>query len=184
MAPVASQANRTSPKRRQPRPRRDLKVMEERRLQAADLFRRGVIPAEIARQLGVSHQVVSEWRKAWRQGGRAALRSAGRVGRPAKLSTAQLAKVEKALAKGAEANGYVTDVWTLPRVAEVIERLTGVAYHPGYVWYILRKHLRWSWQRPARKAMERNEEAIQRWVKKRWLQLKNTHGAERHHRAS
>jgi transposase-like protein len=46
--------------------------MEERRLRAADLFRRGVIPAEIARQLGVSHQVVSDWRKAWRQGGRAA----------------------------------------------------------------------------------------------------------------
>src|SRR4051794_38732906 len=122
---------------RQSRPRRDLKAMEERRLRAADLFRRGVIPAVIARQLGVSHQVVSEWRKAWRQGGRAALRSVGRVGRPAKLSTAQLAKIERALAKGAEANGYVTDLWTLPRVAEVIERRTGVAYHPGYVWYIL-----------------------------------------------
>ena len=86
---------------------RDLKALEERRLRAADLFRRGVIPAEIARQLGVTHQVVSEWRKAWRAGGRAALRSAGRVGRPAKLSRTQLAKVEKALAKGAEAHGYV-----------------------------------------------------------------------------
>src|SRR5688572_2875674 len=134
---VASQADRTSSTQRQPRPRRDLKAMEERRLQAADLFRRGVIPAEIARRLGVSHQVVSEWRKAWRQGGRAALRSAGRVGRPAKLSMVQLTKVEKALTKGAEANGYVSDVWTLPRVAEVIEHLTGVAYHPGYVWYHL-----------------------------------------------
>jgi transposase len=91
--------------------------MEERRLQAADLLRRGVIPAEVARRLGVSHQVVSEWRKTWRAGGRAALRSARRVGRPAKLSTAQLAKVEQALVKGAEANGYVNDVWTLPRVA-------------------------------------------------------------------
>jgi len=151
--------------------------MEGRRLQAADLFRRGVIPAEIARQLGVSHQVVSEWRKAWRAGGRAALRSAGRVGRPAKLSGAQLAKVEKALAKGAEAHGYVTDVWTLPRVAEVIERLTGVAYHPGYVWYLLRKQLRWSWQRPARQALERDEAAIEQWVKERWPQLKKEPGA-------
>jgi transposase len=151
--------------------------MEERRLRAADLFRRGVIPAEIARQVGVSHQVVSEWRKVWRQGGRAALRSAGRVGRPAKLSAAQLAKVEKTLAQGAEANGYVSDVWTLPRVAEVIERLTGVAYHPGYVWYILRRQLRWSWQRPARKAVERDEAAIEQWVKQRWPQLKKEPGA-------
>ena len=151
--------------------------MEERRLRAADLFRGGVIPAEIARELGVSHQVVSEWRKAWRRGGRGALRSVGRVGRPAKLSRAQLAKVEKALAKGAEANGYVTDVWTLPRVAEAIERLTGVAYHPGYVWYILRKQLRWSWQRPARKALERDDGAIEQWVKRRWPQLKKEPGA-------
>jgi transposase len=151
--------------------------MEERRMRAADLFRRGVIPAEIARQLGVTHQVVSEWRKTWRQGGRAALRSAGRVGRPAKLSPAQLTKVEKALAKGAEANGYVTDLWTLPRVAEVIERLSGVAYHPGYVWYILRNQLRWSWQRPARRAVERDDEAIEHWVNRRWPQLKKEPGA-------
>jgi transposase len=151
--------------------------MEERRMRAGDLFRRGVISAEIARQLGVTHQVVSEWRKAWRQGGRAALRSAGRVGRPAKLSTAQLAKVEKALAKGAEAHGYVTDLWTLPRVAEVIEGLTGVSYHPGYVWYILRNQLRWTWQRPARRAVERDDAAIERWVKRRWPQVKKEPGA-------
>src|SRR6266511_2936479 len=110
------------------RPRRDFEAMEERRMRAADLFRRGVIPAEIARQLGVTHQVVSEWRKAWQEGGRAALRGAGRAGRRRKLSTAQLAKVERVLAKGAEANGYVTDLWTLPRVAEVIERVTGASY--------------------------------------------------------
>jgi transposase len=137
----------------------------------------GVIPAEIARQLGVSHQVVSVWRKAWRQGGRRALRSAGRVGRPARLSTAQLVKVKKALVKGAEANGYVADVWTLPRVAEVIERLTGVAYHPGCVWYIMRKQLRWSWQRPARKAVERNDAAIEQWVDQCWPRLKKQPGA-------
>lgn len=151
--------------------------MEERRLRAADLFRRGVIPAEIARQLGVSHQVVSEWRKAWQEGGRAALRSAGRVGRRPKLSTAQLTRVEKALAKGAEANGYMADLWTLPRVAEVIERLTGVSYHPGYVWYILRNQLRWSWQRPARRAVERDDEAVECWVKQRWPQVKKELGA-------
>src|ERR671919_350731 len=109
------------------RPRRDFGAMEERRMQAAELFRRRVIPAEIARRLGVSHQVVSEWRKAWRQGGRTALRGAGRAGRRPKLSGAQLAKVEKTLLRRAEASGYMTDVWTLPRVAEVIEQLTGVA---------------------------------------------------------
>jgi transposase len=159
------------------RPRRDFEAMEKRRMQAADLFRRGVIPAEIGRRLGVSHQVVSEWRTAWQQGGRAALRGAGRAGRRPKLSRVQLAKVEKTLLRGAEASGYVTDVWTLPRVAEVIERLTGVAYHPGHVWYILRDQLRWSWQRPARRAVERDDAAIEQWVKQRWPQLKKEPGA-------
>jgi transposase len=174
---VASQTERAGSAQRRPGPRRDLKMMEERRMQAADLFRRGVIPAEVARQLCVTHQVVSEWRKVWRQGGRAALRSAGHVGRPPKLATAQLTKVEKALVKGAEANGYVTDLWTLPRVAEVIEQVTGVSYHPGYVWYLLRKQLGWTWQRPSRRAVERDEEAIERWVKQRWPQLKKELGA-------
>ena len=171
---VGSSANR------QPGPRRDFKAMEERRMRAADLFRRGVIPAEIARQLGVTHQVVSEWRKAWREGGRAALRGAGHAGRPRKLSAAQLAKVARALGKGAEANGYVTDLWTLPRVAEVIERLSGVSYHPGHVWYILRDQLTWTRQRPARRAVERNAAALAHWVKQRWPQMKKGHGARTH----
>ena len=174
---VANKPEARSSVHRQPGPRRDFRAMEERRMRAADLFRRGVIPAEIARQLGVTHQVVSEWRKAWREGGRAALRGAGHAGRPRKLSTAQLAKVARALGKGAEANGYVADLWTLPRVAEVIERMTGVSYHPGHVWYILRDQLAWTWQRPARRAVERDDEAIERWLKRRWPHVKKEPGA-------
>jgi len=151
--------------------------MEERRMQAADLFEQGVTPAEIARRLGVWHQIVSDWRTAWRRSGRDGLRAAGRAGRLPKVRREQLDQVEAELAKGAQANGYPTDVWTLQRVAEVIERLTGVHYHPARVWYILRRELGWSWQRPARRATERNEEAIQQWVKKRWPQLKKGPGA-------
>lgn len=149
-------------------------------MRAADLFEEGLIPAEIARQIGVSHQIVSDWRKVWWQAGREGLRGAGRAGRKPKLSDAQVAEVEQALANGAEANGYATDLWTLPRVAAVIERVTGVTYHPGHVWYILRDRLNWTRQRPARRAVERNDEAIEQWVKKRWPQLKKGPGARTH----
>jgi transposase len=154
--------------------------MEQRRMRAADLFEGDVIPAEVARRVGVTHQVVSEWRTAWRQGGREALRSAGPAGRKPKMSEGQLADVQNALVRGAEANGYATDVWTLARVAEVIEQVTGVSYHPGHVWYILRDQLDWTWQRPARRATERDEAAIEQWVKKRWPQLKKGQGARTH----
>src|SRR6266511_1811964 len=72
------------------------------------------------------------------------------------------------------------DVWTFPRVAEMIEHVTGVSYPPGHVWYILRDRLDWTWQRPARRATERNDAAIERWVKQRWPQLKKGHGARTH----
>jgi transposase len=151
--------------------------MEQRRMRAADLFEQGVIPAEIARQIGVGHQRVSEWRTVWRQAGRAGLRAAGRAGRLPKLSRDQLVQVEAELAQGPEANGYATDLWTLARVADVIERVTGVAYHPHHVWRILREQLGWSWQRPARRATERNDEAIATWVKRRWPAVKKGRGA-------
>src|SRR5438270_175568 len=142
--PVKSMANQSSVAR--VRPRRDFAAMEERRMRAADLFERGVVPAAVARQVGVSHQIVSDWRAAWRRSGRDGLRGAGRAGRLPKLSREQLAQVEVELAEGAEANGYPNDLWTLKRVAEVIERVTGVSYHPARVWHILRRGLNWSWQ--------------------------------------
>src|SRR4030081_109535 len=173
--PVKQQASRSMDRR--VRSRRDFAALQKRRMQAADLFEQGVIPAEIARQVGVSHQIVSDWRAAWRRAGRAGLRGAGRAGRLPKLSRDQFAQVEGELAKGAAANGYANDLWTLKRVAEVIQRGTGVSYHPAHVWYLLRPGLQWSWQRPARRATERNDEAIQRWLKQRWPQLKKGHGA-------
>src|SRR6266567_4425750 len=108
---------------RRVRPRRDFAAMEARRMRAAELFEQGMIPAEIARQVGVRHQIVSEWRKAWWRAGRDGLPGAGRAGRKPKLNDEQLAKVQEALANGAEAHGYVTDLWTLPRVAEVRRRI-------------------------------------------------------------
>ncbi len=102
MAPhVDSEPELSDSARTRVRRRRDFEAMEERRMRTADLFRRGVISAEIAWHLGVPHQVVSELRKAWQADGRAALRGAGHAGRSRNLSTAQLAKVERVLAKGA-----------------------------------------------------------------------------------
>jgi transposase len=55
----------------------------------------------------------------------------------------------------------------------VIERVTGVAHHPGHVWRIV-KQMGWSLQRPARKAIERDEQAIARWVAEEWPRIAQT----------
>jgi transposase len=136
--------------------------MEEHRMQAAELFQQGgVSQAEIARLVGVSHQTVSDWHDAWEERGANALRGAGRAGRLPRLSAAQLAEVEVALEKGLRAHGFPTELWNLARVVAVIEQVTGVTYSQSQAWRILREKLGWSRQRPARRALERDDQAIE-----------------------
>jgi transposase len=142
-----------------------------RRLQAARLFAQGLSQAEVARRLEVSRQTASRWHARWLQGGRAGLAGSGRWGRPSRLSEADWRRVERALLAGAVAQGFDTDLWTLPRIAEVTWRLTGVSYHPGHVWWLLRRH-GWSPQRPARRAAERDEAEIARWRAEEWPRTK------------
>ena len=146
----------------------DRQAFEAVRLQAGALFAAGHTQAEVARTLGVARQVVSRWHARWRQGGQEALRSAGPTGYAPRLDDQQLAAVDQALRQGARAHGFDTDHWTLARVATVIEQLTAVSYHPGHVWKLLRHRLHYRLLRPTRRAIERDERAIARWVAEDW----------------
>jgi transposase len=113
------------------------------------------------------------------EGGTDALRSRDPGGPAPRLSDAQLAQVEQSLLEGATANGFVGELWTLDRIATVIQRRTGGQHHPAWVWALLHHRLGWSVQRPKRRAVERDQEAIDRWVKERWPVIKQTpNGAE------
>jgi transposase len=84
-----------------------------------------------------------------------------------------LALIEKELLRGAAAYDFSTDLWTLPRVASLIKKLTGVSYHAGHVWKIL-KQMGWSLQRPTLRAKERDEAAVQQWKTQSWAKVKKT----------
>ena len=153
------------------RPRRDFNALTKRRRKAGVLFAQGARPAEVAAQLEVSIQAASVWHRRWQQEGEAALEGAGRAGRRPRLNADQVRAVEVALLAGPSANGFRNELWTLDRVAEVITRVTGVAYHPGHVWRILRQ-LGWSRQKPSRWAAERDPDKVQAWINERWPELK------------
>jgi transposase len=159
---------------RRPAAQQDRERLQARRLRAAELFAVGVRQAEVARQLGVSRQAVSLWHARWRTDGTDALGSRGPTGPTPRLSDQQLATVEQALLEGAGANGFTGELWTLERIAIVIQRLTGVRHHPAWVWALLHYRLGWTVQRPKRRAAERDQDAIDRWVKQRWPQIKQT----------
>jgi len=156
--------------------RRDFAALEARRFQAARLFGRGASQGRVARELGVTRTTAHRWYHAWQTEGRRGLKAVGRAGRKPRLDRQQLARVEAALLKGPAAHGFATTLWTLPRIAAVITRGTGVRYHPAHVWRIL-QGLNWSLQRPARQARERDEAAIGQWRRRRWPQVKKTRGA-------
>ena len=146
--------------------RRDFAALEERRMEAARLLRAGLSQSEVARRVGVHRQSVSRWARELEQSGVRGLRRARRTGRPPKLSAAQLRELEGALVRGPEAFGFATGLWTASRVRDLIEYRTGVRYHEAHVWRILRK-LNWTCQRPAGRALERDEAAIRNWKKYR-----------------
>ena len=100
-----------------------------------------------------------------------ALASKGSAGRKAKITPDQTHQVIEALLEGPAAHGYKTQLWTLPRVAALIEELTGVRYHPGHVWRLLGS-LGFSCQRPERRAIERNKKAIRGWKRVKWPEIK------------
>ena len=155
---------------------RDHGVMEKRRLKAARLFDEGKGPSEVARVLKVRRQSAHEWQRQWREGGAKALRSKGAAGPKRKLSATQQADLATALVEGPEKHGHATAVWTLPRVAKLIEQRTGQGYHPGHVWRVLRG-LGFSCQQPTRRAIERDEAAITHWKRVTWPRLKKKPGA-------
>jgi transposase len=80
-------------------------------------------------------------------------------------------RLERLLVRGPEACGFPTDLWTCPRIAQVIQREFNVDYHVDHVRRILRS-LGWSPQKPERRARERDELAIRRWVKVEWPRIK------------
>jgi len=145
--------------------------LEARRRRAGRLFLRGMSQAEVARRCEVSRTTAMRWHRDFEASGIAGLTSKGPRGRPSRLSAADLRKVERILLQGPLKHGYRTDLWSLPRVAEVIKKTTGESYHPGHVWRILRR-LGWSPQRPTTRAKEKDEKAVQRWIRSQWPRIK------------
>jgi transposase len=135
---------------------------EGRRFRAWELHQQGWSQQRIAAALGVTQSAISKWLARARTGGISALKRRKAVGRAARLSAEQRARLPELLAQGAEAFGFRGAIWTCPRVAEVIKRSFGITYHPAHVSRIL-KAIGWSLQQPIRRARQRNEPAIQHW---------------------
>jgi transposase len=143
---------------------------EARRIRGWELYKSGWKQKAIAEALGIVESTVSGWVQKGNAGGVEALRDQSGRGRKPKLSDEQRKKLPELLECGAESYGFRGDIWTNPRVAQVIRREFGISYHPAHVSRIL-EELGWTPQKPIRRAKQRKEAEVQKWWKERLPEL-------------
>ena len=153
------------------RPKGSAEELERRRRHGMHLLDRGMKPAAVARAVGASRASVTRWRQTYEVGGLEAMQAKPHPGGVSRLTDGQRKRLIRMLLQGPGKHGYGTELWTLARVAELIAVTFGVEYHPSAVWHILRA-MGWSCQKPERRARERDEEAIARWRRQDWPQIK------------
>jgi transposase len=151
---------------------------EWRRFRALHLKQQGWYQRDIAAALGVSEEAVSRWLARARDGGPEALLTRPAPGQPPKLSPAQKRLIPEFLWHGPESYGFRGQVWTCARAARVIEEEFGVHYHKDHVGRLL-KELGWTPQVPVTRAIQRDEEAIERWRGEVWPALQRRARRER-----
>ena len=142
-----------------------------KRLKAGRMLLAGKGCAEVALSVGVARQTVYTWKRVLDEGGIDALRAVPERGRPAQLDAQQLAAVRASLLQSPTQHGFGTELWTLKRVGAVIERLHGVRFGQTQVWRILGS-LGFSPQKPDKRAIERNDDAVRAWKRRTWPSLK------------
>jgi transposase len=136
--------------------------LERRRTQAVQAVADGEPRKTVAKVLGVHVKTVSRWVRAARQPG--GLAAKAHPGPTPGLTDADLGRLAELLLQGAKAHGWHNQLWTADRVARVIEREFRIRYHPEHVRAVLKRRLGWTSQKPRRKARERNDKEVARWV--------------------
>ena len=149
---------------------------EQRRWRALDLKRDGWTHQEVAEALDVTKGAVSRWMTRVAREGEEALCARPHLGAAPRRSPEQLRMIPEFLSHGAEAYDFRGELWTCARVAAVIRREFSVTYHKDHVSRLL-KTLRWTPQKPAERAAQRDEAQIAAWREETWPELKKKPGA-------
>lgn len=143
------------------RPAGSATVLVRRRRRALGLLDEGLSLNEVARRVGCQASSVMRWRDTRRGKGDKVFEVGTSPGRPAKLSSKEQSRLVKLLLKGPMAYGFPTELWTCDRIAKVIKKEFHVRYHRDHIGRLMRQ-FGWSYQKPQRRALERDEQAIAR----------------------
>lgn len=156
----------------------DHKTREEIRIRAVQRIEAGESPEVVARALGFHRSCIYDWLAKYREGGLEALKTKPITGRPPKLNGEQLRRVYNLVTlKNPLQLKFEFALWTREMVREWIRKELGVRLSVVSVGRMLRK-LGLSPQRPLRKAYQQDSEAVERWTKEEYPQIKALAKAE------
>ncbi len=148
-----------------------LKLAERRKRAVKEALAGDLTQAAVAKKYGATLRALQFWLAAYRKDKKRGLESKPTPGAPRRLSGAQLKELEALLLKGAKAAGFPNDLWSCPRIRDLIEKKFGVSYHVDHICRLLYR-LGWSPQRPEKQAIERDDKRIRQWVKKEFPTIK------------
>lgn len=139
-------------------------TLEEMRRMAVKCVLEGETQRSVAKRFGVTYQIVGKWMSMYRKYGSDGLASSKSPGPARALSDRQIAKLLKTIiGKNPRQLNFGPALWTLPLVAQLIERLFGIVLHASTVGRLLHA-MGLTPQRPTRRAFQRDAEEIARWM--------------------
>ncbi len=164
---------------------------EFRRRCGVGLIDRGVSVSTIADVFGVSPSSLRRWHTLAKPRSvnrytrlstpRVRRTKNGSIGRPRKLTDQQLRDLEQLLSQGATAHGWMNDLWTTKRIAEVIRRHFHISCRPNQAWTIVTKYLGWTAQRPVQQLRSPDDAEIVRWLEQDYpIVLERAHRRNAH----
>lgn len=145
-------------------------VLEERRRIAARMFEQGYDANMIADIVGVHPQTVRAWHRQYEAGGLSVLAARPHAGPPCKLDRSQKQQLLERLAQSPTVYGYGSHLWTTRLIGRLIHDQFGVDYHHDHVGVMLHQ-LGYSYQKPAKRAAERDEAKIRQWRRRAWPRI-------------
>lgn len=147
-------------------------ALEEIRIRAVERVQAGESPEAVVRALGFGRTVIYGWLAMFRQGGLDALRARNIPGRPRKLGAKQLQWVYTTVTdKNPLQLRFEFALWTRGMIRDLIRDKFNVRLSDVSVGRLLR-NLGLTPQRPVRRAYERDEGEVQKWLKKEFPKIR------------
>ena len=145
-------------------------VLETYRFRAIDLHKKGKQIKDIAEFFGVHRCAVSHWITSYNRSGKKTLKSIKSTGRPSKLNEREINELLTFFEDDAMEYGFETPLWTCRKIQKIVKQRFDKKLHTTNIMRWIKK-LNITNQKPQRRASQRDEKAVAKWLREEWPKI-------------